>query len=290
MFSGVHTAIVTPFAAGGVIDYPRLEALVKRQVEAGVDGVVPVGTTGESPTVDFGEHQRVVETVIRAADGRVKVIAGTGGNSTREAEELTRQAKDAGADGTLQVTPYYNKPTDLGLRRHFEAVAEIGLPVMLYNVPGRTAREIPVDVVVQLAAHPGIVAIKEAAGDSIARAAVLRERCDLAILSGDDPTVVPMMREGGVGVVSVASNVIPEAMVEMVGHAAAGRWPEAEALHRTWERLFSTLFIETNPIPVKTALAAMGWIDEVFRLPMCKMEAHNRETLLALLREYELLS
>ena len=270
MLEGAYTAIVTPFTKNGAVDYERFRDLIEFQIAGGIDGIVPVGTTGESPTVDVKEHEKIVEVAIQTANKRVKIIAGTGGNSTAEAIELTQHAKDAGADATLQVTPYYNKPNALGLTHHFAAVADLGLPVVLYNVPGRTGKEIPIDVVVELAKHPKVVAIKEAAG-SVDRVSAILDRCKLQVLSGDDSLTLPMMSVGAVGVISVASNVAPKAVADLVHHALAGRWSEARALHAKYYRLFADLFIDTNPIPVKTALVMMGKIEDAFRLPLCEM-------------------
>ncbi len=270
MLEGAYTAIVTPFTKNGAVDYERFRDLIEFQIAGGIDGIVPVGTTGESPTVDVKEHEKIVEVAIQTANKRVKIIAGTGGNSTAEAIELTQHAKDAGADATLQVTPYYNKPNALGLTHHFAAVADLGLPVVLYNVPGRTGKEIPIDVVVELAKHPKVVAIKEAAG-SVDRVSAILDRCKLQVLSGDDSLTLPMMSVGAVGVISVASNVAPKAVADLVHHALAGRWSEARALHARYYRLFADLFIDTNPIPVKTALVMMGKIEDAFRLPLCEM-------------------
>lgn len=283
-WAGAYTAIVTPFTKNGDVDFERFKDLIEFQIANGIDGLVPVGTTGESPTLNYAEHERVIEVAIETARKRVKIIAGTGANSTAEALELTRHARDAGADATLQVTPYYNKPNSLGLVRHFSAVADLGLPVVLYNVPGRTGKEIPVDVVVELSRHPKVVAIKEAGG-SVDRVSQIVTRCQIDVLSGDDSLTLPMMAVGAVGVISVASNVAPKAVADMVHHALAGRWDEARALHLQFYRLFTDLFIDTNPIPVKTALAMMGRIEESFRLPLCEMseplKARLRETLRA---------
>lgn len=270
MFEGAYTAIVTPFTRDGQVDFPRFRDLIEFQIAGGITGLVPVGTTGESPTLDYKEHEKVIECAIETARHRVKIIAGTGANSTAEALELTRHARDAGADGTLQVTPYYNKPNSLGLVRHFSAVADLGLPVVLYNVPGRSGKEIPIDVVAEMARHPKVVAIKEAGG-SADRVSQILTRCQLEVLSGDDALTLPMMIIGAVGVISVASNVAPRPVAELVGHALAGRWSEARALHLKYYRLFTDLFLDTNPIPVKTALAMMGQVEESFRLPMCEM-------------------
>ena len=283
MFEGVYTAIVTPFNRDGSVDYGRLKALVERQAEAGVDGIVPVGTTGESPTLTCDEHSRVIDCVIEACGGggcdgcgscscgRMKVIAGTGANSTAEAIELTQRAKDAGADGTLQVTPYYNKPSQEGLYRHFATVADLGLPVVLYNVPGRTSREISVETIARLSAHPSIVAVKEAGG-SVDRVSQILDACDIAVLSGDDALTLPMLVVGACGVISVASNVIPKVMAEMVHAVLDGRWEDARGMHRLYYRLFTSLFLDTNPVPVKTALGMLGLCEPVLRLPLCEMD------------------
>lgn len=270
MFEGAYTAIVTPFAKNGAVDYAKLRDLVEFQVANGIDGLVPVGTTGESPTVSVAEHHRIIETVIEVARKRLKVIAGTGANSTAEALELTRHALEAGADGTLQVTPYYNKPNATGLLRHFSAVADLGLPTVLYNIPGRSGRDIPVDTVVELSRHPKIVAIKEAGG-SADRVSQYLGRCRIEVLSGDDALTLPMMLIGAVGVISVASNIAPRPVADMVHAALAGNWSEARALHWKYYRLFTDLFLDTNPIPVKAAMAMRGMLEEVYRLPLCEM-------------------
>ena len=288
MFEGAYTAIVTPFTRDGKVDYGRFRDLIEFQIEGGIDGLVPVGTTGESPTLDVQEHEKVIEVAIEAARRRIKIIAGTGANSTAEALELTRHAKDAGADGTLQVTPYYNKPNSLGLVRHFSAVADLGLPVVLYNVPGRSGKEIPIDVVAELARHPNVVAIKEAGG-SADRVSQILTRCEIEVLSGDDGLTLPMMIIGAMGVISVASNVAPRPVADLVHHALAGRWTEARALHLKYYRLFTDLFLDTNPIPVKTALAMMGKIEESFRLPLCEMSDGLRKKLAETLKQQELL-
>ncbi len=270
MFKGAYTAIVTPFAHSGGVDYAKLDDLVEFQIANGIDGIVPVGTTGESPTLDFKEHNKVIEAVISRCAGRVKVIAGTGANSTAEALELTQYAKDAGADGSLQVTPYYNKPSQEGLYRHFMSVAEIGLPIVLYNIPGRSGTEIAVDTVARLAKHPEIVALKEAGG-SVNRVSQVLAKCDICIVSGDDSLTLPMMAVGAKGVISVASNVAPKPVADMVHAALGGDWAAALNLHRKYFGLFTDLFIDTNPIPVKAALAMMGRIEEEYRLPLCPM-------------------
>jgi 4-hydroxy-tetrahydrodipicolinate synthase len=285
MWQGAYTALVTPFNRDGAVDYGKLRAIIEEQIAAGITGLVPVGTTGESPTVDFDEHHQIIEVCIATARRRCKIVAGTGGNSTREALELTQHAKDAGADATLQVTPYYNRPSQTGLIRHFSAVADLGLPVILYNVPGRTGREIEVGTVVELAKHPHIVALKEAGGNAD-RVSQVAQRCAIEILSGDDALTLPMMVVGAVGVISVASNVAPKPVADLVRAALAGDWPAAQALHRHYYRLFTDLFLDTNPVPVKAAMAMQGKIEEIYRLPLCEMAAAPRaklaETLQAL--------
>lgn len=278
MFKGLYTALVTPFNNDGTIDFGRVSALVERQIKEGVDGLVPMGTTGESPTLDQAEHMKVIEVVVETCNGRVPVIAGAGANSTREAIELTTSAKAIGADATLQVTPYYNKPNQEGLFQHFSAVADLGLPIVLYNVPPRTVREIEIDTVVKLSSHPNVVAIKEAAG-SVERVTDILKECDLTILSGDDNLTLPMIKEGASGVISVAANVIPETMARMVHLALDGNTEEADAINESIQSVFSDLFIDTNPIPVKAAMAMMGLIEEAYRLPLCSTTDENKNQL-----------
>ena len=276
--SGTITALVTPFAKDGTVDYGALKALVEAQAAAGVEGICSVGTSGESPTLSHEEHHRVVEKTIEFAAGRCLVVAGTGANSTAEAVSLTKAAIAAGgADACLQVTPYYNKPNPEGLYRHFMTVADLGLPVVLYNVPGRTGREIPLDVVVRLAKHPNVIAIKEAAG-SVERVSAIRHAAPgLTVLSGDDSLALPMMSVGAEGVVSVASNVVPKEMGDMVRLALAGRFVEARTLHERLYPLFHDLFVDVNPVMVKEALALLGRCERVFRLPLCETTDANRE-------------
>jgi len=281
---GVFTAIVTPFD-NGKVDYAKLTQLVQLQLEGGVDGIVPVGTTGESPTLTVDEHLKVIETVIKTALGKCKIIAGTGANSTAEAVHLTKMAKRAGADATLQVTPYYNKPTQEGLYRHFSAVAdECGLPVVLYNVPGRSGVSIAVSTIERLSANENIVCVKEAGG-SAERVSAIKNVCDITILSGDDSLTLPMMSLGATGVISVASNLIPGKVKNMVDAYAEGRFEEALEMHNRLYRFFCDIFIETNPIPIKAAMASKGLIKEEYRLPMCPMSSSNRDILLATMEE-----
>ena len=288
MLSGTYTAIVTPFDQSGEVDYDAFAALIERQAEAGIDGIVPVGTTGESPTVTFDEHTRIVQVAVEHARGRMKVVAGTGANSTSEALHLTRQAAEAGADATLQVTPYYNKPNQQGLIRHFSSVAELGLPVVLYNVPGRTGRAIEIDTVRELANNPNIVAVKEAGG-SVDRVSEIVDACDITVLSGDDSLTLPMMSVGARGVISVASNVAPGPLTDMTHAALDGRWEEARRLHTRYYPLFRDLFIDTNPIPVKAAMAMIGLVREHYRLPMCSMSEEKKDVLRTTLQELEII-
>ncbi|MCQ2379030.1 MAG: 4-hydroxy-tetrahydrodipicolinate synthase [Victivallaceae bacterium] len=276
--SGVYTALVTPFR-DGKIDYPALKQLLEDQISGGVAGVIPVGTTGESPTVDFKEHSEVIAFTVECVAKRCQVIAGTGANSTAEAVKLTAEAKEAGVDATLQVTPYYNKPTPEGIYRHFSTIADtVGLPVVLYNVPGRAGVPIPVDVVARLSANENVAAIKEAAG-SVDRVSKILDVCSIPVLSGDDSLTLPMMALGAKGVVSVASNLIPAELSKMVRLALTGDFSEALPIHRKYYRLFTDLFIESNPIPVKAAMAMKGLIAEEYRLPLCEISAAHRETL-----------
>ncbi|MGA0334279.1 MAG: 4-hydroxy-tetrahydrodipicolinate synthase [Kiritimatiellia bacterium] len=277
MFSGVYTAIVTPFKTDGSVDTDALERLVDQQIEGGVSGLVPVGTTGESPTLSYEEHIDVIRRVQKRAGGRVQIIAGTGGNSTREACELTRAAIDLGCDATLQVTPYYNKPSDDGLLAHFMAVADLGLPVVLYNVPGRAGKALSIELIQRCAAHPKVVSVKEAGGSVDRVSQILALQPDLCVLSGDDPLTLPMISVGAKGVISVASNAFPERVVAIVKAALEGDFATARTLHLQNHSLFSALLgMEVNPLPIKTALAMMGRIEEVFRLPLCSMTEENR--------------
>jgi 4-hydroxy-tetrahydrodipicolinate synthase len=287
MFTGTYTAIVTPFR-NGVLDEAALERLVKAQIKGGVDGIVPVGTTGESPTLDYEEHVRVIELAVEFAKGKVKVLAGTGGNSTSEAIYLTKAAEEAGADGSLQVAPYYNKPTQEGLFQHFSAIAEATkLPLVLYSIPGRCGIEIAVDTVQRLAAaNKTIVGIKEAGGNAD-RVSQLRAALGpkFEILSGDDSLTLPFMSVGANGVISVASNVIPREVSRMVNAFAAGKLAEAQKLHAKFYPVFKDLFIETNPVPVKAALAMLGVVQEEYRLPLVPMTAKNKEVLKSTLKK-----
>ena len=281
MFTGTYTAMVTPFR-NGQLDEPALEGLIKLQIKGGVDGIVPVGTTGESPTVDCTEHIRIIELAVKFASKKIKVLAGTGANATSEAIALTQAAEKVGADGSLQVAPYYNKPTQEGLHQHFRAIAHATkLPLVLYNIPGRCGVEISIETVKRLAReNKNIVGIKEAGG-SCDRVSQLRAALDpkFTILSGDDSLTLPFMAVGAQGVISVASNVIPREVSQMVKLFATGKSAAALRLHEKFYPLFKDLFIETNPTPVKAALAMMKLIEEEYRLPLVQMNPKNWEIL-----------
>ena len=283
MFTGTHTALVTPFTRDGKVDEPRLRQIVEQQIAAGVDGLVPCGTTGESPTLSHEEHNHVIELVVKFAAKRCKVIAGTGSNSTDEAISMTEHARKAGADASLQVAPYYNKPSQAGLYAHFRAIAEAAqIPIIMYNIPGRCGVDISNDTMARLRRDlpQYIVGLKEATGvvDRVSqlRGMVDREFC---ILSGDDSLTLPMMSVGAVGVISVVSNVIPRELTEMTHAALKGDFERAGRIHAKLFPLFKDLFIETNPVPVKAAMAMMGLIEETYRLPLVPLADANRAQL-----------
>jgi 4-hydroxy-tetrahydrodipicolinate synthase len=286
MFKGSIVAIVTPFKKGRV-DEKALGDLIEWHIAEGTDAIVPCGTTGESATLDYKEHFRVIEFTIKKVKKRVPVIAGTGANATDETIMITKEAKKAGADGALLVAPYYNKPTQEGLYRHYKAVAEaVKIPIVLYNVPGRTAVNMLPPTVARLAEIKNIVAIKEATGDMKQVSEVIR-LCGsrITVLSGDDFTTLPLMALGGKGVISVSANIAPKLVSRMCALWEQGKFDEARKIHYTLEPLNAAMFIETNPIPVKTALAMMGKIREEFRLPLCEMAPQNRDKLAKVLKE-----
>ena len=291
MFQGSIVALVTPFR-GGKVDEPTLKKLVEMHVAQGTDGIVPCGTTGESPTLSHDEHKRVVEIVVETARGRLAVIAGTGSNATSEAIELTAHAKKAGATGALVVNPYYNKPTQEGLYRHFRAVAEaVDIPILAYNIAGRTAVNVETDTLVRIVKDcPNIVGVKEASGSLDQMTQVLLA-CgpDFSVLSGDDNLTLPLMSVGGRGVISVIASFVPRETAEMTHAALAGDWKQARELHLKLFPLSRAAFMETNPIPVKEAMAMMGMLEPEFRLPMCPMGAANRERLKTILVQHGLI-
>jgi len=284
MFKGSMVAIVTPFKEGP-IDFEAAEKLVDWHLGQGTSAIVVTGTTGEVPTLSDDEAESLWRAVIGAVGGKIPVIAGAGGNDTEHAIELSKRAKEAGADALLHVTPYYNKPTQRGLIAHYEAVANaVDLPICLYSVPSRTALEIAPETVAKLSAHANIVALKEAGG-SVDRVTRVRQECDITIVSGDDGITLPMMAVGAVGSISVSANVVPKENAEMIRLAAEGHYADARAIHERIYPLVKALFIETNPVPVKAALALMGKIRNELRLPLVPMEAANRERLSEAMRD-----
>ena len=287
-FHGSIVALVTPFK-NGKVDEKTLVGLVRYHLKSGTDGLVPVGTTGESPTLSLKEHERVIEIVIEAAEHKIPVIAGTGSNSTSEAIELTRFAKKAGADGALMVTPYYNRPTQEGLVRHYEAVAKaVDIPIVLYNVPSRTGGALTPETVAQLTKKiPTIVGIKEATG-SMDQTSHILSLCNITVLSGDDSLTLPLLALGAKGVISVIANILPEAVSEMVDSFFKGNLTEAQKLHQKMFPLCRALFVETNPIPVKRAMKLLGFCSDELRLPLCSMQVNNERVLIEAIKKYGL--
>lgn len=290
MFQGSIVAIVTPFK-NGAVDEEKLRELVEFQIENGTDGIVPCGTTGESSTLDYAEHDRVIKIVVEQVKKRIPVIAGTGSNCTREAIEITQHAKELGADGALLVTPYYNKPSQEGLFLHYKAVADaVALPQVLYNVPGRTSVNLLPETVARLAVHPNIVAIKEATG-SLQQASEVLALCgdNITVLSGDDFITLPMMAAGAKGVISVTANIMPKHVASLVDAFFAGNMEEARRLHLYLLKISNAMFIETNPVPVKTAVSLMGKCADEVRLPLAPLAEANRAKLGAIMKEYGLI-
>ena len=291
MLTGSLVAIATPMGKGGSLDLPVLGKLIDFHVANGTAGIVAVGTTGESPTVDFDEHCLLIKAAVQHARGRIPIVAGTGANSTSEAISLTAYAKEAGAHSCLSVVPYYNKPTQEGLYRHFRAIAEkVDLPLILYNVPGRTVADLANDTVLRLAQVPGIVGIKDATADlgrgsELVKALAAAKMRDFAVYSGDDITGLPLLLMGGHGVISVTANVAPKLMAEMCRAARAGDITAARACNDRLLPLHRNLFVEANPIPVKWALAEMGMIENELRLPLVPLSPHHHEAVRAALRE-----
>ena len=290
MFSGVLTALVTPFR-DGTVDEAALRELVEWQIGAGIDGLVPCGSTGEAATLSHPEHRRVVEIVVEATRGRVPVVAGTGSNNTREAVELTRHARDAGADAALLISPYYNKPTQEGIVLHYAEIArETGFPLVVYNIPGRTGSNLLPATLARLADLDHLVGVKEACGD-LAQIAEVIAQCpaDFAVLSGDDALSLPLLALGGQGVISTSSNVAPSEMVALLRAFESGDLASAQRAHYTLLPLFEALFCETNPIPVKAALALLGRCGPEIRLPLTPLSQAPREALQGVLKELGLL-
>ena len=288
MFRGCLVALVTPFRDGEV-DYDKLNELVDFHLEQGTDGIVPCGTTGESPTLSYDEHNKVIECVVKRVAGRVPVIAGTGSNSTAEAIAITRRAKDVGADASLQVSPYYNKPEPEGMYRHFKAIADaVNIPMVLYNVPGRTGRGIEAETIARLADLPNIVAVKEASL-SLEHASEIKRRCDITLLSGEDSLTLPILSVGGAGVISVVGNIAPKPMCDMVRAFEAGDIAAARELHYKLFPLCRAMFLESNPIPVKAALKMMGMLNGELRLPLSPLSEAKEPVLADVMKTFGLL-
>lgn len=292
MFKGIFTAIITPFKEDGSVDEECLKKLIDFNIDNGVSGIVPCGTTGESPTLSHDEHDRVIELTVQYVNKRVPVIAGTGSNATAEAIRLTKHAEEVGADACLLVNPYYNKPTQEGLYRHFKAIADaVKFPCVVYNIKGRTGVNVETPTLMRLANDCGnIVAVKEASGDINQMKDVIAQRPEgFSVLSGDDNITLELIKVGGNGVISVASNIVPDRMVAMVKAALDGNFEEAEKLNNELIPLFEAEFIETNPIPIKCALALKGMCKEVYRLPMCELRPENKEKLKKVLKEMKII-
>jgi 4-hydroxy-tetrahydrodipicolinate synthase len=289
--TGVGTALVTPFTKGGALDEPAVRRLGRRQIDAGVHFLCPCGTTGESPTLTDAEKLRIVEILVDEARGGVPIVAGAGGYDTREVIHLARELETRGAAGLLSVTPYYNKPTQEGLYQHYKAIAEgTRLPIIVYNVPGRTGVNVEVGTLVRLSQIPNIVAVKEASGNVTQMAEICNAvPDDFIVLSGDDALTLPLMAVGGDGIISVASNEIPSEMVQMVEAAERNDFASARAVHQRILALMQINFVESNPVPVKSAMAAMGLTEETYRLPMCAPKPESREKILKVLKELNLL-
>jgi len=290
MFTGTGTAMVTPFRKDGSLDEAMMRRLVQRQIDAGIDYLVPCGTTGESPTLSHEEHLRVVKIAVELAKGKVPVLAGAGGYNTREVVSMARELAEIGADGILSVTPYYNKPTQEGLFQHYRAIAEAApLPIIVYSVQGRTGVNVEPATVKRLAGIKNIVGIKEASGNVSQMAAILNAVPEsFTVLSGDDALTIPMIALGGRGVISVVSNEIPREMVLLTRAALEGDFQTAREIHRRYHALMEINFVESNPIPVKTAMAEMGLLEAVWRLPLVAPKMENRERIRAVLESVEL--
>ncbi len=291
MFTGTGTALVTPFRCDGALDESTLRMLIQRQIDAGINFLVPCGTTGESPTLTHQEHLRVVEIAVELAKGKVPVLAGAGGYNTAEVITLARELADLGANGILSVTPYYNKPTQEGLYQHFKAIAEtVHLPIILYSVQGRTGVNIEPSTVQRLSQIENIIGIKEASGNIAQMSTILNAVPeDFLVLSGDDAITLPLIALGGRGVISVASNEIPAEMTALTRHALAGDFAGAREIHRRFLALMEINFVESNPIPVKTALAEMRLLDPVWRLPLVAPKPENRARIRAVLESLNLI-
>lgn len=288
MFTGSIVAMVTPFK-NGEVDYDKLGELVDYHIENGTNAIIPCGTTGESPTLSHSEHGEVVGKVIEVSNGRIPVIAGTGSNNTSEAISLTRHAKETGADGSLIITPYYNKPTQQGLYDHYKAILdEVDIPIIIYNVPSRTGVSISPETVARLFEFNNIVAVKEATGD-IDQASHILNLCDITVLSGDDSLTLPIMSVGGKGVVSVLANILPREVSELTSSILNGEIENSQRIHKSLFQLCKAMFIETNPIPIKTAMKLLGRLNGEMRLPLCNMSDEHEKQLKKVLEEHGLI-
>lgn len=289
MFKGSIVALITPFKDGEV-DYSKLKELIEFHVISGTHGIVPCGTTGESATLSFDEHERIIAEVVRMVAGRIPVIAGAGSNNTMESLRLTKHAKKEGADGALIITPYYNKPTPEGLYRHYKLIAEeVDIPIVIYNVPSRTGISILPETVARLSELKNIVAIKEASGNLDQTTQIL-QLCDITVLSGEDSLTLPIMAVGGSGVISVVANIVPEETSKLARYCLEGNFAEARKYHHKLFSLCKGMFIETNPIPVKTAMKLLGKLNGEMRLPLCPMTQEHEKQLITILTEYGLMA
>lgn len=289
MFQGSLVALVTPFK-NGQVDYQKLKELIEFHVKQGTQGIVPCGTTGESATLSFDEHEKMIGEVVNMVAGRVRVLAGAGSNNTMEALRLTKHAKKMGADGVLLITPYYNKPTPEGLYRHYQLIAEaVDIPIVMYNVPSRTGISMLPETVARLSEMKNIVGIKEASG-SIDQTTQILQLCNITVLSGDDSLTLPIMSVGGRGVISVVANVVPADTAALTRYSLEGNFDEARKYHHKLFPLCKSMFIETNPIPVKTAMRMLGRINGEMRLPLCDMTKEHESQLMVALKNYGLMS
>jgi len=291
LFRGAMTALVTPFDRSGRVHEEHLKRIIDFQIKGGMDAIVPCGTTGEASTLDYEEHFRVCELTVQHVNKRAKVIIGGGSNNTHRAIQLTQFAQEIGADGVLSVGPYYNKPTQEGHYQHFKAIAESAeVPIIIYNIPGRTGVNIEPDTLLRLAEIPNIVGVKEASGNLDQMMIILRDRPkNFSVLSGDDSFSLPLISVGGDGCISVLANEMPAEFSRMIHAALDNNWQQARSIHYHTYALMRANFIETNPVPVKAAMAMMGLIEEVYRLPMVPMQAKNREKLQDILRDLKLI-
>lgn len=277
-YKGAYTALITPFNQDGTIDFGALQPLVEWQIQEGIHGLVPTGTTGESPTLTHDEHCKVIQTVVEQTNARVPIIAGTGSNSTDEAIYLTKQAKDIGADASLQVTPYYNKPSQEGIYRHFMAIADaVSLPIIVYNIPGRTSKLIEIETMLRLFEHPNIIGMKDATGDINYTIDIIQQNKTVSVLSGDDGLALSVIAQGGHGCISVISNIAPKQFAQMMDAMLQNDIDTARTIYTTLYPLMKALSLDTNPIPIKYASAVLGLAEEIYRLPLCELQSAHKQ-------------